>query len=81
MKYVYILQSIPCPDEYYNGCTDDFTERLKAHNAGKSPHTAKYLPWKPVVVICFADDQRAVEFERYLKSGSGRAFAMKHFRS
>ena len=80
MKYVYIIPSIAHPDEYYTGSTDDFHERLKAHNAGKSPHTVKYLPWKPVVVICFADPQRAAEFERYLKSGSGRAFALKHFR-
>lgn len=80
MKYVYILQSIPYRDEYYTGSTDDFNERLKAHNAGKSPHTAKHLPWKPVVVVSFADSERAIDFERYLKSGSGRAFANKHFR-
>jgi len=80
MKFVYILQSIAHPDQYYTGSTDDFDERLKTHNAGKSPHTAKYLPWKPVVVVYFADPQRAVEFERYLKTGSGRAFALKHFR-
>jgi len=48
--------------------------------AGKSPHTATLLPRKPVVVISFADSQRAIDFERYLKSGSGRAFANKHFR-
>ncbi|HEY3376049.1 MAG TPA: GIY-YIG nuclease family protein [Armatimonadota bacterium] len=80
MKYVYILQSLSHPGEYYTGSTDNFTERLQAHNAGKSPHTAKHLPWNPIVVICFADDQRAFEFEHYLKSGSGRAFALKHFR-
>ena len=79
MKYVYILQSLSHATEYYTGSTDNFTERLKAHNAGKSPHTAKYIPWKPVVVFYFADDQRAVDFERYLKSGSGRAFAKRHF--
>jgi predicted GIY-YIG superfamily endonuclease len=80
MKYVYLLQSCSSPDRYYTGSTNNFPERLKAHNAGHSPHTAKYAPWHAVVVICFADDQRAIEFERYLKSGSGRAFAMKHFR-
>jgi len=80
MKYVYIIQSLSKSDEYYTGGTDDFIERLKAHNAGKSPHTANLLPWKPVVVISFADSQRAIDFERYLKSGSGRAFALKHFR-
>ena len=81
MKYVYLLQSIPHPAEYYTGITEDFPERLKEHNRGKCIHTSQCLPWKPIVVIRFADDHRANEFERYLKSGSGRAFAMKHFRS
>lgn len=81
MKYVYIIQSISQPDEYYTGITDDFNKRLKAHNAGKSFHTTKHFSWKVVVVICFADRQRAIDFELYLKSGSGRAFALKHFRS
>ncbi|HEY3396895.1 MAG TPA: GIY-YIG nuclease family protein [Armatimonadota bacterium] len=73
MKYVYLLQSISDASRYYSGSTDDFPERLTAHNAGKSPHTSKYMPWKAVVVCWFADEQRAAEFERYLKSGSGRA--------
>lgn len=78
--YVYILQSISSPMQYYTGSTDDFTERLACHNAGQSPHTAKYRPWQPVIVIHFASRQAALAFERYLKSGSGRAFANKHFR-
>ena len=80
VKYVYILQSLSHPDQYYTGSTADFQERLKVHNAGKVPHTSKYLPWAPVTVIYFADGQRANTFERYLKSGSGRAFANRHFR-
>jgi putative endonuclease len=31
------------------------------------------------VVIAFSDEARAIRFERYLKSGSGRAFAKRHF--
>ncbi|MHB9026985.1 MAG: GIY-YIG nuclease family protein, partial [Armatimonadota bacterium] len=80
MKYVYILQSLSHPDQYYTGSTEDFKERLKVHNAGKVPHTAKFLPWKPIVVLTFSDDQCALQFERYLKSGSGRAFSNTHFR-
>ncbi len=80
MRYVYILQSITKPDEFCTGSTGNFKERLKVHNAGSSPHTSKHIPWQPLVVIFFADDKRANEFERYLKSGSGRAFALKHFR-
>ena len=43
------------------------------------PYTSKYCPWKFVLHPCFQDEQRAGEFERYLKSGSGHAFENKHF--
>ncbi len=79
MKYVYPLQSLSNPNKRYVGVTSNFEERLKQHNAGQSPHTAKHRAWKPVVVIRFEDDAKAEAFERYLKSGSGRAFASKHF--
>ena len=81
MKTVYVLQSIHVQDEWYTGLTEDLAARLRSHNAGQSPHTEKFKPWRLVVSICFEDDFKAVEFERYLKSGSGRAFASKHFRS
>jgi len=61
--------------------TGDVDSRLKEHNAGRSPHTAKYAPWELVVSICFQNEQHAMRFERYLKSGSGRAFAQRHFYS
>ena len=71
MKYVYILQSIFHPNKRYIGITKDLNKRLKNHNAGESPHTSKYKPWKLVVAIKFYDDKKADAFERYLKSGSG----------
>ena len=79
MKYVYLLESIPKPDKRYIGLTNNLNQRLKEHNAGKSPHTNKYKPWKTVVVIHFNDDRRAEAFEKYLKNGSGHAFAERHF--
>ncbi len=80
MKFVYTMQSIPCPDQYYTGIADNFEERLAGHNSGDPKHTARFRPWKPVVVIRFEDDQKAQTFEQYLTSGSGRAFAAKHLR-
>lgn len=80
MKYVYLLQSIEFPDETYVGLTDDLRARLSAHNAGRSPHTSKFKPWRLVTYVAFSEEQKAVEFERYLKSGSGRAFAKKRLR-
>jgi predicted GIY-YIG superfamily endonuclease len=53
--------------------------RLVAHNAGHSSYTARQKPWEFVVSIEFAKERTAVRFERYLKSGSGRAFARRHF--
>jgi len=75
--YVYLIRSISNPDEKYTGVTADLPARLKAHNAGKSPHTAKFLPWRLVTYIAFSDEAQARAFERYLKSGSGHAFAKK----
>jgi predicted GIY-YIG superfamily endonuclease len=78
-SYVYILQSVSEPDRFYIGLTDDLQERLRKHNAGEVAHTAKFKPWAIKTAIAFRDRDRAAEFERYLKSGSGRAFARKHF--
>jgi predicted GIY-YIG superfamily endonuclease len=76
-SYVYILQSETDPSRFYSGLTDDLRARLKKHNAGEVTHTAKWKPWRIKTALAFTDRQRAVEFERYLKSASGRAFAKK----
>jgi predicted GIY-YIG superfamily endonuclease len=79
MHYVYVLQSEDDPAHYYVGLTTDPQRRLDEHNSGKSIHTNKYKPWRLSVCISFSDRAKAVQFEQYLKSGSGRAFAKKHF--
>jgi predicted GIY-YIG superfamily endonuclease len=80
MRYVYLLESIDCAGETYVGLTDDLRDRLSAHNAGQSPHTAKFKPWRLVTYIAFSDPEKAVAFERYMKTASGRAFARKRLR-
>jgi len=75
--YVYILQSLSNPGHFYTGRTADLQERLRKHNAGEVPHSSKFKPWQIKTAIAFSDEQRAIEFERYLKSSSGRAFAQK----
>jgi len=75
MKYVYLLQSIPCPEKRYIGLTSNLKNRLDAHNRGQSLHTAKFKPWELVTYVAFSNESKAVAFEEYLKSGSGRAFA------
>jgi putative endonuclease len=80
MKYVYLLESVVCPEETYVGLTDDLGARIAARNSGQSKHTAKFKPWRLVTYLGFSDEAKAVAFERYLKTGSGRAFAMKRLR-
>ena len=77
MKYVYILESHDS-DHFYVGITDDVPARLIKHNAGEVPHTSKFRPWRLKTYVGFSDEKRALDFEKYLKSGSGRAFAKKH---
>lgn len=79
-RFVYILKSLVTPNEFYVGLTSDPEARLQAHNAGLSPHTATHRPWKYLVLIEFDDEEPAAKFERYLKKGSGREFARRHFR-
>ncbi len=75
--YVYLLQSVNCPNQRYIGSTKNLRHRLSEHNSGKSIHTAKFKPWKVMVAVWFEDEKKALEFERYLKIGSGRAFARR----
>jgi len=75
--YVYILRSEENPERFYVGLTDDLRDRLRRHNAGELPHTAKFRPWRIKTAVAFIDRGRAAAFERYLKTASGRAFAKK----
>lgn len=79
MYYVYIIQSINNSDQIYVGCTENLDKKLSNHNSGTTAHTEKYRPWKIIIYLAFADKDKAYEFEEYLKSGSGRAFAAKRF--
>lgn len=77
MHYVYMIRSQGHPEETYIGLTSDLKLRMAKHNEGGSPHTAKYKPWSLVNYLAFSSRQQAANFEAYLKSGSGRAFAAK----
>ena len=79
-RFVYVLHSTIDSNRYYTGLTSNVRARLTAHNEGRCEHTATGRPWRVIVVLAFASEQRAIEFERYLKSGSGSAFAGRHFR-
>lgn len=75
MQYVYILL---CNNgNTYVGCTKDLKERLNQHNSGNVQSTKAHLPVKLLFYCAFPDKLNAFSFEKYLKSGSGRAFMNK----
>jgi predicted GIY-YIG superfamily endonuclease len=78
VHYVYLLKSDCTAGQRYIGVTADLKRRIAEHNSGKSPHTAKHVPWMLVTYVAFSERQKADKFERYLKSGSGHAFANRH---
>jgi putative endonuclease len=77
--YVYTLFSEADDRLHYSGITGDLSARLVEHNRGKCPHTAKHRPWKIETAVAFRSKAKARRFERYLKTGSGREFARRHF--
>ncbi|MBX4205084.1 MAG: GIY-YIG nuclease family protein [Candidatus Doudnabacteria bacterium] len=79
MYYVYLIRSVAFPGRHYVGFSENYSQRLKYHNDGKSTHTNKYKPWSLICYFALNDIQQAKSFEKYLKSGSGRAFLKKHF--
>jgi predicted GIY-YIG superfamily endonuclease len=76
--YVYTLESLSNLKQIYTGQTQDLKQRLKEHNSGSVPHTSKFTPWHIRSATAFKNRERALAFERYLKSGSGRAFLRRH---
>jgi predicted GIY-YIG superfamily endonuclease len=79
MYYVYIIKSLRFPDKKYIGITTNIKTRLYYHNNSLSVHTSKFKPWTLNICLIFRDKDKAVNFEKYLKSGSGRAFSKNHF--
>ena len=79
MYYVYILRSQINPGKIYTGYTNDLKMRLHIHNQGGCKHTSQYGPWKIEWYCAFNDKLKAMRFEKYLKSSSGKAFSNKRF--
>jgi len=80
-RFVYVLRSDSDPSRHYVGRTTDLNERLEWHNGGPCGYTLQHRPWSIVVSLEFPDERAPARFEKYLKSGSGRAFAERHLAS
>ena len=77
MYFVYLLR---CSDgKIYTGFSGNLKQRLTAHENGKVKYTKTRLPFELISYIAFNDKYKAILFEKYLKSGSGKAFANKRF--
>ncbi len=79
MFYVYIIQSINEPENFYTGFTSNLKLRFAEHNSGKARQTNKFRPWKLKCYFAFDDKAKAEAFELYLKTHAGRDFQKKHF--
>jgi predicted GIY-YIG superfamily endonuclease len=77
MYYVYFIRSLKDSSKTYIGYTSDLEKRLATHNAGGCPHTHENRPWKFISYVAFETQIKAMEFEKYVKIGSGHAFAKK----
>lgn len=79
MHDVYLLESEPTPSKRHTGYTGNLRQRVADHNAGRNVSTAPFRPWQLRTYLAFSSKPLALAFERYLKSGSGHAFAKKRF--
>lgn len=78
-RFVYVIQSLAKPERHYVGLTADVASRLRDHNAGQSPQTAKHRPWKLVVYAGFASAALAERVVKDLKSASARGMVSRYF--
>ena len=76
MHYVYTLKC--SDDKLYIGCTKNLKDRINRHKKGQVMATKKILPIKLKFFCCFPNKYLAYNFEKYLKSGSGRVFTKRH---
>jgi putative endonuclease len=77
-RFVYVIQSERDLSRHYVGRSCDVDARLEWHNAGPCGYTRRHRPWRVVVSLEFPSESAAARFEKYLESGSGRAFAKRH---
>ena len=76
MFYVYILQSQK-DKSFYTGMTENLKQRVKEHNWHLAKYSKSKTPFELAWFCVFKDKKKALDFEKYLKQGSGFAFARK----
>lgn len=76
---MYYIRSLKDSTKTYIGFTNNIEQRLQKHNKGASIYTCDFRPWKLVAFVAFDSEEKAIQFEKYIKVGSGHAFAQKRF--
>jgi putative endonuclease len=76
MFTTYALYSVKFNKHYY-GYSSNIEERLLSHNVLGKDWTAKYRPWVIIHTKVFPTKKEAMDYEKWLKSGQGRAFVKK----
>ena len=79
MYYAYLIRSFDYCNVSYVGYTTNLKQRIETHNSDGSIYTEKYRPWELIMFLGFKEQSKAKEFEKYLKSQSGRAFAKNDY--
>ncbi len=74
MYYVYVIKSKTKQDKFYTWFSENLKQRIDEHNSWKLKHTCKNKPWELVFYGCFVSKKLALDFEKYLKSGSWVGF-------
>jgi putative endonuclease len=77
MWYVYFLEL--SNKHIYVGSTDDLKRRINSHQKGQVQSTKAFMPVKLKSYVAVESEPTARELEKYFKSGSGKAVAMKRF--
>lgn len=73
MHYVYVLRS-QSDGKLYTGCTSDLRERIKQHNSGSVPSTAKRTPLDLIYYEACFHASDAYHREQYLKTAYGKRY-------
>lgn len=76
MFCVYIIQSQK-DSSYYVGSTGDLKKRFGEHNKSEGRYTSSRIPYELKWYCAFQNKEKAFDFEKYLKQGSGFALARK----
>jgi predicted GIY-YIG superfamily endonuclease len=77
MWYVYFLELKK--GDIYVGSTNDLRRRKQSHDKGEVNSTKVHLPITLKSYTAVETETVARELEKYFKSGSGKAVAMKRF--